>query len=151
MTEPRLNPYAAPQAEVTDITTQMATGASARLPVMLLMRWLLSAALLLLGLWRVAILAMNWRFFTDSMIIDPAYSPYPWLALELLVVSTGALLAWRSRWVFVPLLLHIGLFARQIVAGRGAARVPGDAYVIWALELLVFGFCAWLWLRRSLK
>jgi hypothetical protein len=29
--------------------------------------------------------------------------------------------------------------------------VPGLAYEIWAMELLVFGFCAWLWLRRGLK
>lgn len=154
MTEPTLNPYAAPQAAVADIADaapSARTAASATLPVVLILRWLLSAALLGLGLLRLLSLAKNWHFYTDSMIIDPAYNPWPWLAVELCVVAVGALLAWRSRWVFVPLFLHIALFARQIYFTRGGAGVPGLAYGIWALELLVFGFCAWLWLRRGLR
>jgi hypothetical protein len=151
MTEPTLNPYAPPQADVADAAPGAVIAASAKLPVVLIMRWLLSAALVGLGLLRLLNLAANWRFYTDGMIIDPAYNPWPWLVVELCVVATGALLAWRSRWVFVPLFLHIGLFARQIFITWGGVGVPGLAYEIWAMELLVFGFCAWLWLRRGLK
>ncbi|MFG6488733.1 hypothetical protein ACG04R_18755 [Roseateles sp. BYS78W] len=149
MTEPAPNPYAAPQSDVVDAAPVAAV--PARLPVTLLLRWLLAAVLVALGLWRSLGLISNWRYFTDSMVIDPAYNPWPWLALELFVVLTGALLAWRSRWVFVPWLLHVGLFARQIVVMSGGAGVPGTAYEVWAAELLVFGFCAWLWLRRGLR
>lgn len=150
MNDPVHHRYAAPAAEVADVGTAAGPGPQARLPVALVARWLLAALLLVLGLRRLAALAANWRVYIDRMIIDPTYSPYPWLAVELCLLATGVLLAWRSRWVFVPLLLHAVLFARQVPAS-GPGRLPAEVHGIWAAELLVFGCCAWLWLRRGLK
>jgi len=144
------NRYAAPRAEVGDpaLAGAAATAATAaRLPVVLLLRWLVSALLLGFGAWRVWALVANWRFYADSAIIQPAYNPWPRLALELCMVAAGALLALRSRWVFVPLALHVVLFTWHFAG----LRLHVEAVPIWALELQVFCFCAWLWLRRALR
>lgn len=151
VSEPSVNPYAPPKAAVADAGPADSSAASVRLPVVLLMRWLLAAMLIVLGLWRTLVLVSNWRFFTDSMIIDPLYNPWPFLVQELCVAATGGLLGRRSRWVFVPLLLHVALFARQTFADRSGAAITGLTYEVWAAQLLVFGFCAWLGLRRGLK
>ncbi len=150
MSAPATNRYAAPGVDVADVADPAqpaAVVAPARLPVLMLLRWLVSALLLGFGAWRAWALVANWRFYTDSMIILPVYNPWPRLALELCMLATGALLALRSHWVFVPLLLHVALFTWRFVG----LPIPVEAVGIWALELQVFCFCAWLWLRRSLR
>jgi len=151
VTEPAANPYAAPKAPVADMRPAHPAPKSTGFPAVLILRWLLSAMLVALGLWRTLVLVSNWRFFTDSMIIDPLYNPWPFLAQELCVAATGALLGRRSQWLFLPLLLHVALFARQTFADRSGVAITGLTYEVWTAELLVFGFCAWLWLRRALK
>ena len=133
------------------ISTLTSAPGPSKFPVVLVLRWLLSAALVALGLWRTSLLAMNWAFFAERVVIDPAYNPVPWLVVELCVVAVGLLLAIRSKWVFAPLLVHIGLFSRQLYVGRGNSGIPAGAYEVWAAEILVFGFCTWLWLRQRLK
>lgn len=145
------NRYAAPGADVADAGTGDAPAMSTAPPFALLLRWLLAVGLVVLGLWRSLGLVSNWRFLTDSMIIDPLYNPWPLLATELCVLAAGVLLGRRSQWVFLPLLLHVALFARLTLADQSGLAVSWVSYQVWAAELLVFGFSAWLWLRRGLK
>ncbi len=148
MAEPDSNRYAPPQSAVAD---EAAAATPAAFPAAFILRWLLAVALVVHGLLRTLGLVLNWRYFADSMIIDPSYNPWPWLALELSVVATGVLLARRSVWLFAPLLLHVGLFLRQVYPELSRSSIGGYIYLNWAGELLVFGFCAWLLLRRGLK
>ena len=122
-----------------------------KFPFLLVSRWILSGVLVGIGAWRVFTLIMNWSYWNERIVIDAAYSPIPWLAVECCVVVVGLLLAIRSKWVFVPLLAHIALFARQLYVGLGDSPPPSMAYAIWAAELTVFAYCAWLWLERKLK
>ena len=152
MTEPGANPYAPPRSAVADEAPAEAS-VPARLPFALLLiplRWLLSLALLGWGVWRLLYLKQIWQAAVNDAIINPAYSPWPWLGVELSVVAVAVLLALRSRWVFVPLLLHVVQITRQLYPYPGES-FSGLAYLFWSADLLVFGFCALLWLRRGLR
>ena len=120
-------------------------------PFSLVFRWLVSAVLVLLGLWRTFMLVRLWSYWTDRTIIDATYSPYPWLVVELSVLAAGVLLAVRSKWVFIPVILHIVIFARQLIVGLGSASLFVDIYAIWCAELITLAFCAWLWVKGRLR
>jgi hypothetical protein len=129
--------------------------ATPRLPVALLFRWLLSAALILLGTWHLFLLLRSWSYWSERVVIDAAYSPYPWLLVEFCVLFAGVLLAIRSRWVFIPVLLHIALFARQMHVGGGfsfsGASIPFEIFQVWFIEAVVLGECIRLWSKRGLR
>jgi hypothetical protein len=128
---------------------------SPRLPVALLFRWSLSGALILVGVWHLFLLLRSWSYWSERIVIDAAYSPYPWLIVELCVLLAGILLAIRSRWVFVPVLIHIALFARQMHVGGGfsfsGASIPFEIFQVWFIEAVVLGECIRLWSKRGLR
>lgn len=120
-------------------------------PVMLVTRWAMVAVLIAIGVQRLWLLLGNWSYWTERVVIDPAYSPYPWLVVELSVLAVAALLWLRSKWVFLPIALHIGLFARQLYVGLAGQPIPWGAFEVWAGEMLVLGFCIWLLILRRLR
>jgi len=120
-------------------------------PMLLIIRWAMVAALVIIGFQHLFILVSSWSYWTERMVIDPTYSPYPWLFIELSVLAVAALLWLRSKWVFVPIALHIGLFARQLYAGLAGRSIPWQALEVWAAEEIVLGFCLWLLISRKLR
>ena len=82
--------------------------------------------------------------------------PVPWLAIELCIPVAAVLLALRSKWVFVPVVLHCILVARQLYLAKlfeyGLFKSPpAEILLIWGGELGVLAFCLWLSLRRRLR
>jgi len=121
-----------------------ASSQSAKFPFTYVLRWLLAVTLVAVGLWRLSILIGSWAYWSDRTIIASAYNPYPWLVVELCVLLAGVLLAIRSRWVFIPVIVHIILFARQLMVGLGAAKIPIEAFEVWVSQIVVLSFCIFL-------
>jgi hypothetical protein len=138
---------------VTDIYKEPEVKAvNPHLPLGLLFRWFLSAILVLVGAWRLFSLFSSWSYWAERTIIDAAYSPWGWLRVELCIPISGVLLALRSRWVFVPVIIHIVLFLKQMYVGRlHWSAVPYEVIEIWFFEALVLSQCIWLWLKRGLR
>jgi hypothetical protein len=120
-------------------------------PFAMILRWVISGGLVVIGLWRLFLLINSWSYWSDRAIIDMAYSPYPWLLVEMCVAAAGVLLYIRSKWVFAAVLGHVLLFNGQLCMGLNGAPLPLIAYEIWACEALVLWFCASLLLAHRLR
>jgi hypothetical protein len=142
--------YKPPQTHVTDVRAE---GASTRssFPAALVLRWLIGVSLLLYGLYRLALVATYWQAAADRAVIDIAADPRAWLIVWLGVLCTGALMLFRSKWLFVPLLAHVVVYSRQVLMVVSWATAPAIVMFFWAAQLLVFGFAAWLFLEGRLK
>lgn len=79
------------------MNTQSKNVRSAKFPFGLILRWLLSRALIIIGVLHLIRLGNSWSYWSEMVIIDSAYSPYPWLIVELCVLVTGLLLLIRSK------------------------------------------------------
>ncbi len=135
-------------------TNELSTAKPAELPqfpYLLVGRWLIAATLLFFGVRHLITLIQNWSFWTEQAVIDPAYSPYPWLALELCILAAGILLFLRSKWVFMPVILHILLFGKQMWPEIKGGDIPVAVYGFWTVELLVLCFCFFLWRKGRLQ
>lgn len=117
-----MNPYEAPKAKMAPAIELAAP--SVKFPYPLLVRWILAAILVAVGFSSLINLALAWNYVANSSVFDPAFRPYRWLAIDSCVPVAGILLAMRSRWVYVPIFLHCGLFGRMIYGGMANTLHP---------------------------
>ncbi len=87
----------------------------------------------------------------SEMVYGPEYSPYPWLAIELCVLAAGLLLFFRSKWVFLPVLLHAAVFSWRILSELKGVPLPPVVYVYWCCHTLLLAFCLFLLSRGRLR
>jgi len=104
-----------------------------------------------IGLLRFLNVLARWTELADRTIIDHSYSPYLWLGIEASLFATGALLLARSRWIFLPLLLHVTLSACRSFGFGHAVVIANHDYLNWSGEIAVLGFSLWLLLNRRLR
>jgi hypothetical protein len=134
------------------MNTQSKNVRSAKFPFGLILRWLLSGALIIIGVLHLIRLGSSWSYWSEMVIIDSAYSPYPWLIVELCVLVTGLLLLIRSKWVFISITLHIAIFARQLLVSlKSPSEISPEMMEIWFAELVTLAFCYWLLTKGRLK
>lgn len=143
------NPYETPSASLRD-AEDTRTNAPPRFPYALVLRWLVGIALVVYGLLRVASVLIRWETLADHAIIDKGSNPMLWLAIVLCQPVAGFFLLRRSHWVFVPILLHLALYAWEVL-GFGHRPVFSFEYQTFAVNTLVLAFAGWLWLKGRLR
>jgi len=145
------NPYHPPAAELERAEEALQRRRPVKFPFAMVFRWLLGAGLAVYGLLRFLNVLARWTELADRTIIDHSYSPYLWLGIEASLFATGALLLARSRWIFLPLLLHVTLSACRSFGFGHAVVIANHDYLNWSGEIAVLGFSLWLLLNRRLR
>jgi peptidoglycan/LPS O-acetylase OafA/YrhL len=130
------NPYSPPKSEPSLVVERR----SAKVPLALFTRWLISLVYVFIGASSIWYWVANWRRLADRAIIDPLQHPAPGLIIGLLALAIGIACFMRSKWSLVLVVAHlIGLIAYSLVILRGSP-LPMIVVGNFVVEALVICF-----------
>lgn len=143
------NPYqpSAASLEIPPPAPRPSTG----FPFAMVLRWIASTLVIAYGVMRLIDLAHGWSWLADRAVIDVASNPWIRLAAESCILLTGLLLLARSKFVFLPLLGHTGIFLWFVFGFGPVHRLPAGAFVVWAVQSALLGFSLWLLIQQRLR
>jgi hypothetical protein len=140
------NRFEPPSAHVQDAAAERGGRRAA-----LLLRFVGYALVLYWGislLWRL----QYWSLYAQQATYTPALGPLNRALVDLAAVAAGVLLVRRSRWLFIPLLVHCAAFAWFVFSLQPLwFALPPSITLVFASQAAVFALAIGVHMRYGLR